>query len=69
MWNSVKPLDWNSTYISGVKYIVAQYVFKPSVNLSYDYEIVFHDSRQSYLKWNDVIAHVFHLFFVFELSL
>jgi len=28
-----------------------KYPFRPSVNRSCDYEIGFHDSQQSYLKW------------------
>jgi len=52
MWNSIKRLiEILLYYISGVKCIVGQHAFKPSVNLSSDYEIVSHDSQQSYLKW------------------
>jgi len=37
-------------YTSGLKCILGQYAFKPSVNIC-DCEIVFHDSQQKYLKW------------------
>jgi len=54
---------WNSAVISDVKCILWQYAFRPNVNLSCDYEIVFHVSQQSYIKWE------YHSRFVFELSL
>ena len=50
MGNS-QTLDRKSTFISGVKCILVQYAFKPSIHLSCDIYISFHDSQQSYLKW------------------
>ena len=44
-------LHWNSTNVSDVKCIWGQYAFRPSVKLSCDYEIIFHGSQQSCLKW------------------
>ena len=43
--------------------------FRLSVNLSFNYEIVFHDSQQSFLNGSYAIAYVFHSGFVFELPL
>ena len=39
------------------------YSFRPSVNLSCDYEIIFHDRQQSYLKWE--LCHSKWLSFIF----
>jgi len=39
--------------------------FRTSVNRSCDYEIVFHDSQQSYQKWEHFIANDFYSLFCF----
>ena len=62
-------LDGNSTYISGVKCILRQYAFRPCVNLSCDYEIVFTIASRAAWNGSHVIVNVFHLLFVFELPL
>ena len=39
------------------------------MNLSCEYDIVFHDNQQNVLKWNNFIANALYSLFVFELSL
>jgi len=66
MWKVI----WNSTFIRGAKCILRHNAFRPGVNLSCNYLIVFHDRYQSQLKYgSSVIANSFPSFFVFELSL
>jgi len=46
----VIKLDGTSTFISGVKCILGQYAFRPSVNLECDYKLIFQDNQRRYLK-------------------
>jgi len=60
-----ETLDWKSTFTSGVKCILGQYSLRPSVNLSCDYEILFHDSQHSYLQWEECLSKCLSFTFCF----